>query len=99
MMKENKEKVESYINKNYSYEVYEILNIINVGSLIFILDFSWLVIFDFGIGYVKFIVIVKCYFIGIGGFVFSGRIICWNSEDIIVFSYSDIRRDDNEMSI
>lgn len=97
-MKENKEKAESYINKNHSYEVYEILNITNAGSLISTPDFSRLAISDPGTGHVKPIVTAKCYFIGIGGPVSSGRTIRWNSEDTTVFSYSDIRRDDNEMS-
>ena len=97
-MKENKEKAESYINKNHSYEVYEILNITNAGSLICTPDSSRLTISDPGAGHVKPIITAKCYFIGISGPVSSGRTIRWNSEDTTVFSYSDIRRDDNEMS-
>lgn len=97
-MKENKEKAESYIDKNHSYEVYEILNITNAGSLISTPDSSRLAISDPGAGHVKPIITAKCYFIGISGPVSSGRTIRWNSEDTTVFSYSDIRRDDNEMS-
>ena len=53
---------------------------------------------DPGADHVKPIFAAKCYFIGISGLVSSGRTIRWNSEDTTVFSYSDIRINDNAMS-
>ena len=61
-------------------------------------DSSRLAMPDPGADHVKPIYAAKCYFIRISGLVSSGRTIRWNSEDTTVFSYSDIRINDNAMS-
>lgn len=79
--------------------IFKELKITSAKSLISTPHSSRLAISDPGAGHVKPIIAAKCSFIRISGLLSSGRAIRWNSKGTTIFSYSDIRTYDTEMSI